>query len=392
MTERARRRIRLGVLLGAFLAIALPAVLLLPGSSSQQSGQIRYVNNTDPSCGGHSPCYTTIQAAVNAAIAGDTILIQAGTYQEQVSISGKNNTATTEASRIIIEADPQGTVGSVVLKGSVAGCTNGHAVRFEQSKFITLRGLTITGAGGQAVSLLGGNNQNQAIHLERLRIFGNGSSECNGGITIARGNPGTLILNSLIYSNGRNGVATIDADGGPHYLIGNTIHANAWSGVYVTRDHEVFLVNNAITGNGTQSGSTGGRFGVSRESSTTPHPGTIHLLNNLICGNRLGEINGPALDATDAGNLTPTGAEGPGVTASPGCDLPGAVYASVNGPDGLPNTADDDFALATSSPAIDRGMDPRTLGLDATFNPLLEADSGRKCRAPQDGGIERPTT
>ena len=101
---------------------------------------------------------------------------------------------------------------------------------------------------------------------------------------------------------------------------------------------------------------------MSREDSTGPHPETIHLLNNLLCGNRLGEINGPALDATDAGNLTPTGTEGPGVTASPGCDLPGAVYATVNGPDGLPNTADDDFALATNSPAIDRGMDPRTLG------------------------------
>ena len=273
----------------------------------------------------------------------------------------------------------------MVLQGTVAGCTNGHAVRFQQSKFITLRGLTIIGAGGQAISLMGGNNQNEAIHLERLRIFGNGSSECNGGITIARGNPGTLILNSLIYANGRNGIATIDADGGPHSLIGNTIHGNAWSGVYVTRDHEAWLVNNAITGNGTQAGSTGGRFGVSREGSTTPHPETIHLLSNLLCGNRLGEINGPALDATDSGNLTPTGAEGPGVTASPGCDLPGTVYASVNGPDGLPNTSDDDFALAPGSHAIEQGMDPRTLGLDPAFTPLLEADYLANGARPKDG-------
>jgi len=154
--------------------------------------------------------------------------------------------------------------------GAVTQCTNGHAIRLQQSKFITLRGLTITGAGGQAVSLMGGNNQNQAIHLERLRIFGNGSTECNGGITIARGNPDTLVLNSLIYANGRNGFATIDASGGPHYLIGNTLHANGWSGGRVTRDHEAWLVNNAVTGNGTQSGSTGGRFGVSREVSREP--------------------------------------------------------------------------------------------------------------------------
>ena len=76
------------------------------------------------------------------------------------------------------------------------------------------------------------------------------------------------------------------------------------------------ISNNAITGNGTEVGTTGGRFGVVRESSTSPDPVGIHLLNNLICGNRLGEINGPALDGTDAGNLTPTGGEGPGVCRS----------------------------------------------------------------------------
>ena len=78
------------------------------------------------------------------------------------------------------------------------------------------------------------------------------------------------------------------------------------------RSPKIFLINNAITGNGTATGSTRGRFVVSREASTPSQPAGIHLLNNLICGNRLGEIDGPALDSTDAGNLTPTGGEGPG--------------------------------------------------------------------------------
>ena len=285
----------------------------------------------------------------------------------------------------MIEADPAAEVGSVVLQGAVTQCTNGFAIRLQQSKFITIRRLTITGAGGQAISLLGGNNQNQAIHLERLRIFGNGSGSCDGGITIARGNPGTLILNSLIDANGRNGISTIDADGGPHYLIGNTIHGNQWSGISVTRSHEAYLVNNAITGNGTAAGSTGGRFGVTRESSTTPNLGGIHLLNNLICGNRLGEINGPALDGTDSGNLTPTGSEGPGVTARAGCNVPANVYADVAGADGVANTADDDFTPATGSSLLDAGLDPRTLGLDPVFNPLLEADYLKPAARPRLG-------
>ena len=194
-----------------------------------------------------------------------------------------------------------------------------------------------------------------------------------------------MILNSLIYANGRHGVATLDADGGPHWLIGNTIHGNGWSGVFVTRSHTAWLVNNLITDNGTAPGSTGGRFGVSRESSTSPDPAGIHLVTNLLCGNRLGEINGPALDATDSGNLTPTGTEGPGVSASPGCELTSTVYASLAGADGLVGTGDDDFTLAAASPALDRGLDPRALGLDPAFNALLEADYLAAAARPRDG-------
>src|SRR5215470_17830303 len=359
--------------LGMVLALAVAVALAIPAPAEAQ-GITRYVNHTDPTCGGQAPCYTTIQAAVNAVLHSDTIQLQAGTYHEQVLIAGKNSTSTSESDRIIIQADPAAPVGSVVLQGSVTQCTNGYAVQLQQSRFITLRGLTITGAGGQAVSMLGGNNQNQAIHLERLRIFGNGTSECNGGITINSGNPDTLVLNSLIYGNGRNGFTTLDASGGPHYVIGNTIHGNAWSGVNISRSHVTWLVNNAITGNGTDVGSTGGRFGVVRESSTSPDPVGIHLLNNLICGNRLGEINGPALDGTDSGNLTPTGSEGPGVTASSTCAATGNVYASIAGSDGVLDTADDDFTPVTASPLLDAGFDPRTLGLDPAFNPLLESD------------------
>lgn len=379
------RRARFAFLLLPALLV-LTFLLLLPTLSSQQQGPVLYVNNADPTCGSKSPCYTTIQAAVDAALPGDTIQIQAGTYPEKVTISGKNNTTTaTESHRITIEADPLAPLGSVVVTGATQVCTNGFAFRLQQSKFITIRGLTISGTGGQAIELMGGNNQNQAIHIERNRIFGNGSSECNGGITIARGNPDTLIVNNLIYGNGRNGITTIDADGGPHYIVENAIHANQWSGVRVARSHDVFIVNNIITQNGTAAGSTGGRFGVSRESSTTPQPQGIHFLNNLICGNRLGEIDGPALDATDSGNLTPQGSEGPGVSAGPGCEIPANVYSNVNGPDSLPNTADDDFRLVSSSPAIDRGIDPRTLGLNVLFNPIFEADFSTEVTRPRDG-------
>ena len=117
-----------------------------------------------------------------------------------------------------------------MLQSTRRQCTQGQGILIQQSKFITIRGLTITGAGGQAISLLGGNNQSRVIHIERNRIFGNGGAKYDNGITVNRGNPNLLIINNLIYGNGRNGITFIDASGGPHYLIHNTIRANQWSG------------------------------------------------------------------------------------------------------------------------------------------------------------------
>jgi RHS repeat-associated protein len=369
--------------------LLLSALLLASSAFSQQLGRTLYVSNTAPACGGKSPCYATIQAAVNAALQGDTIQIQAGHYRERLTIEGKNNfTGVTEASRIVIEADPVLPPGSVVVRPPPVACLNGHGVLIRQSKFVTLRGLTITEAVGAGVVLLGARQQNHAIHIERSRIVRNSSPGCpGGGIVVALGNRDTLIVNTLIHGNGGNGISFADTSGGPHWLVQNTVHGNGWNGVGLVLGHTVTLANNLITGNGQASGVLGGRQGVRRTGLPGQAPESVVLLNNLICGNRLGEIQGPVLDGTDSGNLTPQGKEGAAVSASPGCELPANIYANLNGPDSLPNTADDDFTLADNSPGIDGGMDSRTLGLDTLFNPLFEADFSANAVRPTDGDL-----
>src|SRR5262249_469300 len=148
-------------------------------------------------------------------------------------------------------------------------------------------------------------NGNQDIHIELNRIFGNGSSSCNGGITIARGNPGTLIVNNLLYSNGRNGIAFEDADGGPHYIINNTIYSNGWNGIDVTRNHTVTIVNNIINKNGTAPGSTGGRFGVKERVPATLNPGESSSATILSAGTRLAKSTGLSWIRRTAGILRP---------------------------------------------------------------------------------------
>src|SRR6185295_12123958 len=88
--------------------LSLLDLFVLPIGVTAQQPTILHVNGADPKCGGNSPCFTTIQAAVTAAQPGNIVRIQAGTYIEQVSISGKNNTAAaTENDRIVVEADPE---------------------------------------------------------------------------------------------------------------------------------------------------------------------------------------------------------------------------------------------------------------------------------------------
>jgi len=334
-------------------------------------------------CGGEVPCHRTIQSAIDAARAGQTVRILSGEYVEKLVVKQKNATSRSEADRIVVEADPRAPAGSVVVRGAKNRCEGGYAVDFDRSRFVTLRGLTISGGGARGLVLRGGSRQNAGIRLERNRIFRGATRECSGGIDVGRGNADTLIANNLIYANGRYGVRFRDATGGSYVVVGNTIVGNGWSGIYITRSARASIVNNLIAFNGTAPGRNGGRHGVWRQRISPPSPEGVELQDNLICGNRLGELEGPLLDGADAGNQTPTGGEGPGVVASPGCGSEAALFARRAGGDATLDTADDDFTLAAGSPALDRGRDPRG-ELDVP-DEILEADYLAENARPRDG-------
>lgn len=334
-------------------------------------------------CGGELPCHRTIQSAIDAVQAGQTVRVLPGEYVEQLIVKRKNVASRGEVDRIVIEADPRAPVGSVVLRGAKDRCEGGHAVDFDRSRDVTLRGLAISGAGARGVTLRGGARQNAGIRLERNRIFRGATRECSGGIEVGRGNPDTLIVNNLIHANGRHGIRFRDGRGGSYLVVGNTIVGNGWSGITITRSARAAIVNNLIAFNGTASGRNSGRHGVWRQRSAAPSPESVALVGNLVCGNRLGEIEGPLLDAGDADNQTPTGSEGQGVVASPDCGSAEALFAALAGPDGARDTADDDFTLAPGSPARDRGRDPRDVL--AAPEAILLADFLAAAARPRDG-------
>lgn len=126
--------------------------------------------------------YGTIQAAINAAIDGDTVVVSPGQYNENIRFLGKNILVTSlfdPDSTMIKAADPSKPV-----------------VLFSQNepKGATLRGFTITGSAYGGIECLGSSPTIIGNH-----IVGNRSSKSNNGAGVSLKNTsGSLIRGNII--------------------------------------------------------------------------------------------------------------------------------------------------------------------------------------------------
>ncbi len=260
---------------------------------------------------GNSFTFATIQAAVDAVGANGLveILVPPGFYDEIVLLD--------DVSGLVIEGFPPAVVeGFRLMK-----CEDVAILNFDIEAGATRE---------HRIHLLGGNKKNVDIVIEGNRI--SGADVRHSGVVAGRGNTLTLRGNH-IFDNGRNGVQFTEVIGGPHLLEGNLIEANGGNGVRVGRNHVVWLVENEIRGNGLAPGRSGGRYGVLRDrSGGRPDPTTVTLRDNVITSNNgriqagrssidLGNhdqfLNAAPPPAADAGNVTTTGSEGPGVMPPP---------------------------------------------------------------------------
>lgn len=98
------------------------------------------------SCGGNTPCFTTIQAAVNAAANGDVINVYPGTYTEKVSIRKPLTLRSTggKAVTILQWTTLEGYVAPIMIEAD-----NG-----------SYSGVTIGGSAGSGFTILGADVPN----------------------------------------------------------------------------------------------------------------------------------------------------------------------------------------------------------------------------------------
>jgi Right handed beta helix region len=226
--------------------------------------------------------YRTIQAAIDAAAAGDTILVAPGTYNETIDFHAKRITVVSEsgAASTIINGDG---VGVVVTMNANAGETP------------VLRGFTIRNGGPYGSS--------------------DGAIDTSGGPA--------LIENNTITANHFCGDGAVTASFSAATIRNNVISVNSQvlcsggvggAGVSIQGDGTVQLLNNVITGN--TDGSEAGGVGLFAA-------GTPTISGNLIKDN-IGWIGGGmslenVSDATISNNM---------IVGNQGA-LGGGMYVSV---------------------------------------------------------------
>lgn len=236
----------------------------------------------------------TIQAAIGAALDGDTVLVAPGTYIERLNFLGKAITVAASGGPAVTVIDGNG-AGVVVTFNSGEG------------RSAVLRGFTITNGGGFSGGGVAVSSASPTIDSNVIT----GNSGCDGvGISVSFGSP--RIANNQITGNVRSGCS--GGVGGAGIKVGgagatviegnviadNTLTGGSGGGISLFAAGVPLIRNNVIVRNsvsGVSPAAQGGGIWIVNQSDAL-------IVQNLIAGNSAGEGAGVYW-------LVPSGARGP---------------------------------------------------------------------------------
>lgn len=406
------------------------------------------VDGGDPACDDAIGMpYCTIQAAINAAVATDTVLVMPGTYQENIDFNGKAITVTSS------DPDPAVTIIDGGSADRVAYFGNGETTASVLDGF-TLQNGRAGGSGGGILIELGASPtiKNNVIKDNLADLPGFGISVEGGGSPIIDGNTinNNRGTNCCTGGSGGGGISVVGA--GSAQIMNNTITNNVVTprfigagGIDLFAAGTPTIRNNFISGN---AGGFGGGIGIVNASNAlivqnvivnngasnegggiywlvpSGEPGPI-VLNNTIVNNNSVQGSGVFADGFDASTELTNNL----IIATPGqaavyCgnfnDLNppvfnsndvyssgGIAYAGIctdqTGSNGnisadplFADTGSDDYRVDPGSPVIDVGdsTDPNLPASDFAGNPRIVnavVDVGAYEFSPNPGYLEFST-
>lgn len=198
--------------------------------------------------------YTTIQFAIDAAIDGNTVIVQPGTYQENLDFDGKNIIV----GSLFLTSGNSSYISQTILDGN----KEASVVTFEndEDKNALLIGFTVTNGIGNAFRGGGIFIYDASPTLKNLFIIGNSADEFGGGIYLYNSNP---VLENLTIS-GNFSTGELYGYGGGMYLSNSNPQmiklqiiensANEFGGgIYVYNSNpelkNCIIASNKVTGN-----------------------------------------------------------------------------------------------------------------------------------------------
>ena len=307
-----------------------------------------------------------IQSTIDAASAGGTVHVLAGTFSEQLTIAKNLHLIGAGIGSSIIQAP--GTIPSSSNPASTIVMISGSSVSAE------FTGFTVTGPGPTGCgSILGGifvrNGATANIHDNRIQDIRDLTfSGCQNGQGIWVGRQawstiGTATINNNIIVGYQKGGIVVDNTGSSAIITNNTITGVgtttiiAQNGIQISRGATAILSGNTITGNSYN--------GTGDPSSTWGSAGILLYQSGAVTmfGGNTATGNDQNLDKTGASGLLTLGAETFGASTAPA----GIGFDIYNDDNLAINAANVTFLGATNGFAIEdrvyHKLDDATKGL-----------------------------